>query len=232
MPELIHLTDQNDTELRIWHIEEDEVFFRRSMEWPEIESEICQSFHPKRRLEYLASRYLLYRYLPDEKPGPFLRDEFGKLLLRNGHRKLSISHSGKYTGYAVSNREMGMDLQVYDPKILRILGKFLDSTEQDLLISGLHREEAIRMGTLAWCAKEAVYKAHGRRGILFSEQIRLHIQSDHPENLIPYASLSLPDQTKQYRIRYEFRDEFIWLLACLQEDGLHGALLDPAPLWL
>jgi phosphopantetheinyl transferase len=217
VPELIYQTDENNTELRIWQIDEEESFFSESIDWPIGELEFCHSYHPKRRLEYLASRYLLYKHFPEEKPGPFLRDEFGKLHLRNSPRRLSISHSGKFTGYAVSPCEMGMDLQTYDPKILGILSKFLSPDEHHGLMEGLDRQEAIRTGTLAWCAKEAVYKAHGKRGILFSRQIHLNIRQDRNKSLISEASLSLPDQIKHYRIKYEFRDEFLWLLAILQD---------------
>ena len=74
---------------------------------------------------------------------------------------------------------MGIDLEATGDRIFRIRHKFLSDTEQEFLrlSAGLEQlqegEEAARWLTLAWSAKEAVYKWQGESGIDFIRDIAL-----------------------------------------------------------
>ncbi|MBK9270841.1 MAG: 4'-phosphopantetheinyl transferase superfamily protein [Saprospiraceae bacterium] len=211
MPQILHHIDSNETEVRIWRIEEPESFFMDQVEWTSSELDSIRHFQSKRRLEYLASRFLLYKHQPELSPQHIIRDEFGKLLLKDGVHKISISHSGRYSSYVKSIREVGIDLQVCLPKVLHILPKFLHPEDQ--LFFKQTGTLSIEEATLAWCAKEAVYKAHGKRNIHFKEQIRLYFKDGFGLKGSGSATLSWTNQRKDYHLYYEIHEDFVWLIA-------------------
>jgi 4'-phosphopantetheinyl transferase len=209
LPQLLNILFPEDIELCIWHVTENIEFFSRHQEWYEQELSWIQSVHPKKRMEYLASRYLLYDRLRPTGKLPILKNEFGKLQFLDNSQYLSISHSGDFTAYIMGPKELGLDIQVYDKKILRILKKFLDNDELEFIAQFYEVSDKIRYSILLWCAKEAVYKAHGKRGIQFNTQIKINFNRSSLES----ACLYLQDETIKYQLNYEFEKEFIWLLA-------------------
>ncbi|NOT37643.1 MAG: 4'-phosphopantetheinyl transferase superfamily protein [Saprospiraceae bacterium] len=209
MPQFLNTIFPGDIELSIWHITENVDFFSQHEKWYEMEKRWIQSVHPKKRMEYLASRFLLYNKLQPVEKLPIIKNEFGKLVFKDSDSFLSISHSGNYTAYVLGPREVGLDVQVYDKKILRILPKFLSESELAILEEMSDDEEKIHFGILYWSAKEAVYKAHGKRGIQFKTQIKLNFTRSHLDS----ASLYLPDEKINYQLIYEFEKDFVWILA-------------------
>jgi phosphopantetheinyl transferase len=217
MPEYLHQLWPNGTEARVWHIVESEEFFLDQIKWPKNELDLLSTFHPKRRLEYVASRYLLYKYHSDVSPSNIIKDEFGKLVLKDGLHKISISHSGNYTAFVKSPAEVGIDLQLFQEKILQIYPKFIHPNDF-LYKDDQNQPISISSATLVWCAKEAVYKAHGKRNIHFKEQIRLLADIVEGPNGTGCVSLILPEEIKLYQIYYEIHAEFVWLVAILMDD--------------
>lgn len=144
----------------IWEIKEPESFF---MEKTGITSDIRNE---KKRLEHLAGRFLL-KHL--EKDFPLLHiksDEHDKPRVAHNQFYFSISHSFPYVAAVISPQvECGIDIQVWHPHIERLQHKFLSKREQLFF----HNEPELI--TAAWCAKEAVYKWQGRRGIEFIEHL-------------------------------------------------------------
>lgn len=217
MPEYLHQLWPNGTEVRVWHIVESEEYFLCQIEWTKTELNLISDFHPKRRLEYLASRFLLYKYHADVSPQDIIKDEFGKLILKDGLHKISISHSGNYTAFVKSPMEVGIDLQIFQEKILQIQPRFVHA-DDFLLKMDQNQRNSIISATLVWCAKEAVYKAHGKRNIHFKEQIRLLEEIGGNPNRTGCVSLILRDEIKLYQIYYEIHSEFVWLIAILMDD--------------
>ncbi|MCC6815518.1 MAG: 4'-phosphopantetheinyl transferase superfamily protein [Saprospiraceae bacterium] len=209
MPTFLATIFPDNIELSIWHITEEQSFFSNHQKWYEQEVEWIDSIHPKKKLEYLASRYLLYNRLQPEGRLPIIKNEFGKLIFKESDSFLSISHSGNYTAYVIGPSEVGLDIQVYDKKIIRILNKFLDPEECEIIKSISSVEEQIKLAILSWCAKEAVYKAHGKRGIQFNKQIKLHFN----RSVLESACLYLPLEKIDYKLIYELEKDFVWLLA-------------------
>lgn len=217
MPEYLNQLWSNGTEVRVWHIVESEEYFLDQIKWPKNELVLISDFHPKRRLEYVASRYLLYKYHEDVSPQNIIKDEFGKLILKDGLHKISISHSGNYTAFVKSPVEVGIDLQVFQEKILQIQSRFIHPSDF-LYQSDQSQPIGVSSATLVWCAKEAVYKAHGKRNIHFKEQIRLQEPIGGNPNEFGRVSLILEDEIKLYQIYYEIHTEFVWLVAILMDD--------------
>jgi len=160
----------------IWKIEEPESFFSKQLGF---------SGHQKtepRRLEYLATRYLLQHLIPDISFSDLKCHPEGKPFLDNSHLHFSISHSFPFVAVALDQQPIGIDIQVFQQKIIRLQQKFLSPEEQILF------KNEIEKITLAWTAKEAAFKWFGEgkvdfiqhmpiRKLAFSEQ-NAHLEMD------------------------------------------------------
>ena len=77
--------------LGIWAIEEEESYFDKRLELSEDEIEQLNLLKGHRRLEWLASRWVLHMITGKEQRGPVIKDAFGKPHL--GNFEISISHT-------------------------------------------------------------------------------------------------------------------------------------------
>lgn len=168
----------------IWKIEEPESFFveRTGISHSEIKND-------KRRIERVAGRFLL-KHLKEDFPLLNIKpDEHDKPRVDNNEYYFSISHSWPYVAAVVSPYvEAGIDIQCWHPRIEKIQNKFLSPREQEMV------GKDPRYITLAWSAKEAVYKWQGRRGIEFIEHlpiISFPINIEN-ENIIINTQLTTP----------------------------------------
>ena len=115
--------------------------------------------------QFLASRKLIGLISPDLKLSykeniPILSD----------NRNISISHSGEMVAILISkDNGIGVDIERITEKVKSVKSKFLNQVE----INYLSNDEEIRNLTRAWTAKEAIYKAVRKPGIIFSENILL-----------------------------------------------------------
>jgi phosphopantetheinyl transferase len=177
---LFYQQDINETtRLGVWKIEEDIPFF---LEQVPLHREIT---HPHKKLQHLAGRYLLKFLVPDF-PYELIRiADTRKPFLHNEQYHFSISHSGNYAAAIVSSTQrVGVDVELYGNKVMKVLHKFLSSPEHALINS--KGASPFIMETLMWSAKESVFKWHGNGGVDFREHI--HIQS--------FSSLSMQELLK------------------------------------
>ncbi|HMW37849.1 MAG: 4'-phosphopantetheinyl transferase superfamily protein [Saprospiraceae bacterium] len=209
MPLFLSLSLPNDIDLYIWKIEEPSEFFEPILDLNDQESQWLASIHPDKKLEFLASRYLMMQHLGPHSHIPILKDEFGKLKFEDDKHYLSISHSGRFSAFVLGPVDLGIDIQLYNAKALHIGHRFLSATELRWLSNFHDMNEKIRMATLCWSAKEAIYKAYGKRGIHFSEMIRLRFDSTE----LVEGMLSLPHEKINYQVKYGINEEFIWIVA-------------------
>jgi phosphopantetheinyl transferase len=164
----------------IWKIEEPESFFidGTGIDIPDIRNN-------KRRIERLAGRFLL-KYLEQDFPlHHIMPDEHDKPRIDGDRFYFSISHSWPYVAAVVSPYvEAGIDIQCWHPRVEQIQHKFLSPAEQQMVGADS------KMITLAWSAKEAVYKWQGRRGVEFIDH--LPIQSIQDKNINIFSHLTTP----------------------------------------
>ena len=148
----------------IWKVEEPESFFmERTGMVADIKAE-------RRRIEHLAGRFLLKHLETDFPIHGIAKDKHDKPRLENDAFFFSISHSWPYIAAVVDPySEAGIDIQTWHPKIEQIQHKFLSAEEQILF------ENDPKLITLAWSAKEAVYKWNGKRGVDFIEHMPVEV---------------------------------------------------------
>ncbi|HEX6333203.1 MAG TPA: 4'-phosphopantetheinyl transferase superfamily protein [Flavisolibacter sp.] len=155
------------TRLAVWEIRETEAFF---LEHVPVHRTIT---HPHKRLQHLAGRFLL-KYLFPAFPVELIQvADTRKPYLPGEAYHFSISHCGQYAAVIVSTRErVGIDIEIPSEKVERISHKFLHP-EELLRVRDNGSEDRLRLLTLLWSCKEAVFKWWSYGQVDFSEQIRL-----------------------------------------------------------
>lgn len=155
-----------EAELAIWRIEESEDWFRKRLILSDLELEQLEAIKGHRRLEWLAVRYLTSQLLGGQS-GAMLKDEFGKPHLLHIPLQMSVSHSNGLAATILAKTLTGIDIQKIVPKIERIANRLLRAEEREVL----QTETRIEHLHVYWGAKEALYKAYGRRELDFSKNI-------------------------------------------------------------
>lgn len=126
--------------------------------------------HPEKKKEWATARMAIYDALEAlQVPYPgFFKDEHGKSQSMNGQGFVSLTHTPGFAG-AIFHREqpVGIDMDLIREKILTIGFRFLDGSELDFL------EKDPAHYTMAWSAKESIFKCQGKRGVSFRENILL-----------------------------------------------------------
>jgi 4'-phosphopantetheinyl transferase len=187
----------------IWRVEEEAEDLVGRLQLDEREKTVLAGLNKgKRTLHWLTTRVLL-RYMLDT-PG-FIdcpSDENGKPYLANFPHKISLTHSFDYVAVMLSeNGEVGIDLELVGSKILKIAHKFM-KTEELVGIEELDVETRINYLYACWCAKEAVYKLQGNKGVSFRENMNIS-----PFEYLEQGVLTLELQTtsihKTFKVHYE-----------------------------
>jgi len=166
MPLLNDLLPNDSLLCKLWRIDDSEDIMDPNKELNSDDYQIFLSRkanHMKR--QFLASRKLIALVGPDlrvtyKNDIPFLSD----------NRNISISHSESIATILIAEKKgIGIDIERINKKIHSIKSKFLNQKE----INYLRGDKETRMLTKAWTAKEAIYKALRKPGIIFSENILL-----------------------------------------------------------
>lgn len=109
----------------------------------------------KRISEWMATRALLSQTKYADS-GDIAYDPQGKPQLSHSKTHISISHSKDMIALAFSPCPIGVDIEIWNDKAHRLIHKFLNDNELNLLYTaGADSREALRF----WTAKEAAFKA-------------------------------------------------------------------------
>ncbi len=157
--------------LGIWEITEtlEELF--RQARLSDFEKKYYTSLrNPVRRKHWLSYRLILPHIFPASAVSGISYDTWGKPHMENGAGHISVSHSGAYSVLIVStNCQVGVDIEHMHHKIFRIAHKFLSDQEAAYVSTS----ESMENLYLIWCAKEALYKLHGRGSLSFREHLHI-----------------------------------------------------------
>ncbi|WP_394759763.1 4'-phosphopantetheinyl transferase family protein [Flavobacterium sp.] len=81
--------------------------------------------------------------------------------------EISISHSFEFSTIAISDKPIGIDIELAKEKVLKIASRFMDVSH----LKDLSEEEQIRKATVVWGIKESVFKIKNEKGISFPDHI-------------------------------------------------------------
>jgi len=168
MPIISHHTIEPEGELGLWQISEYQSWFLRRLKPTGDELKQLEQIKGKsRRLEWMAVRWLLHKMSGRRKRAICLKDEHGKPHLVDSPWEISFSHSKQLVTVIAAPMLVGIDIQNITPSIERIAHKFMREEELKSLKSKTRLEHL----HVYWGAKEALYKAYGRRKLDFRTHI-------------------------------------------------------------
>lgn len=198
---LVYLREINDqTKFAIWKIEESADELLSKLQLNHIEREkLSQLSKGKRTLHWLATRVLLRYLLQTDNYISCPSDANGKPYLPDYPYKISLTHSFEYAGVMLSTKgECGMDLELVMDKVVRIKEKFLKDDE----LSFIETDKEILQLYACWCAKEAVYKLQGNKGVSFLDDMTIKSFDYKPQGVMT-LELNKSGNTKSYQVYYE-----------------------------
>jgi 4'-phosphopantetheinyl transferase len=185
----------------LWFITEDEP----DLSYLSFESCPEEILHPQKRLEYLAGRALMRTLVESAKLiyEGISKDEFGKPFLKTHPHAISLSHSYPYVAAQI-NREhsVGIDVEQIKDKLKQVGPRVLSPSEVSDAAGNL-----VKL-CIYWCAKEALYKIHGKRNVLFSDH--LHVQPfDLAESGYLQTHIEVAGVGQAVRLRYHVTKEYV-----------------------
>ncbi|WP_202702227.1 4'-phosphopantetheinyl transferase superfamily protein [Flavobacterium sp. UGB4466] len=98
-------------------------------------------------------------------------DEFGKPYF-NCENHISITHSHDFAAIIISDKTVGIDMELQRDKILRIADKFVET--ENSYLDTQNTPDYIRELTVIWGAKEAIFKIRNEKGISFKDHISVN----------------------------------------------------------
>ncbi len=112
---------------------------------------------------FLSVRHLLREFGYTDQD--LFYDANGKPYLNDG-KHISISHSFEFSGVIVSDKPIGIDIEMQRPKIAKIAKKFVD---YEFIYLDKDATDYVRKLTVIWCIKESLYKLFATPGMLFKD---------------------------------------------------------------
>ena len=202
---VIHLNPH--TIIGVWHLKEPEAYFTPNLSKIVSEIKNLNSIsHTKRRTEWLAGRWLVLQ-LAERMHLPFSgiwTDEFNKPHLVSDNAAISLSHARPYV-VAILNTKVpcGIDIEQIRSKLMPLAPKFLN--EAELAIGG---DDLTSLAVL-WGAKEALYKLHGRKSLIFKENLSIE-KFKFSENIATFNGLlNIEDEHEKYRMKASKFDDYV-----------------------
>ena len=190
----------SETLFSVWKIDETADELYSQLQLKEHETDYLDKLSAgKRNLQWLSTRALLRKMLNTNDYIDCRIDEHGKPFLVNSSYYISLSHSFDYAAVMIGKtKPVGIDLELIKDKIIRIEKKFMHPSESEF-IDPDHRIEHLYA---CWCAKEAIYKLHGKKYVSFLDNIRLKPFKYHDQGDFD-AELNMPDLQLKFKVCYE-----------------------------
>ncbi len=197
--ETITILEEVDTTIKLLHYEicSPELLDLAGMSDGEI-----STFHSfksaKRKLEFYFTR-LLWRQF--ELGMPIFYNENGKPKISSGYMSISHSKASILIGYS-KQKEIGLDIEHYNPKIDLIKHKFL--SEQEI---NQYDITDLTILTAIWSIKEAIYKMIDEPGLSFQNQIdvislgdlkQVFVKTNKNESMIVFSNLIMSEFVISY----------------------------------
>ncbi len=204
MPIVYNKNIDEHSALALWKIEETEAELLAGLQLKQHELDIISSLNNgKRLLHWLSTRLLLRKMLNTEEYIDCRFEEDGKPYLVNFNYQISLSHSYDYAAVMISKKSaVGVDIELIKHKIKTIKHKFLNDIELSQKQMGDNTEGLY----VAWCAKEAIFKWNGKKGLEFKQHIHIKpfkLKSEGKLN----ALVELPTGTCELSVSYFKTDD-------------------------
>lgn len=153
--------------LAVWEIlESEEELLPQLQLTDETAAQLARIKHPKKRLEWLATRTLLQKLSGCNEKVKYTNN--GKPYFKNNNYGFSISHTNGYAAVVVAkNQLVGIDIEHPSPRISKLAWWFLHAEEAAFI----DKSNPELYHALLWCAKETAYKVVDFPGLEFKNHI-------------------------------------------------------------
>ncbi|WP_020569192.1 4'-phosphopantetheinyl transferase family protein [Neolewinella persica] len=212
MSVILHEDYHHPGEWGLWHITETEDWLKENLALSPAETEAMSLIRGEgRRKEFLAARMLLHYMSGRSVRGELVKDDAGKPHLRDSHFHISISHTVNYAAAIAHPNLCGIDVQRIVPRIRRMAEKFVGPGERVQLIP----EHELLQLHLIWSAKEAMYKAFGRRQLDFKEHLVVDLGLFSLATSTGSAFLKKGSIEMLFDLNFRVFDDFV-LVGCIE----------------
>ena len=196
MPLLLSKQINNKAAYAVWNIQE------TFLEIPYLSPEpFPAELHPVRQAEWIVGRILIKHLCEsfDLEYQGVGRRETGKPFLIGHDVEISISHSFPMACAMLHlDKPCGIDLEQPREKMASVKDKFLNESE------AAYRDDLKGICTI-WCAKEVVYKIHGRKYLSLKDEINISIKDE--ETII--GEIIRPEEQEVFELHYEWVKDYI-----------------------
>lgn len=200
-------------DLGLWRIDESEAVLYNRIQLSKAETDQFKSIKGEgRRKEFLAARHLLHKLSGRENRGVLIKDEFGKPYLEDSRFSVSISHTDSLSAAIGYPQNCGVDVQVFVPKIRRLAPRFMGVAENAQLTDA----NRLIFQHLVWSAKEAMYKAYGRRELDFRAHLFVDLAGIPLERGKTIGRLQKDDLTIEYTLDYRIYERNYMLVVAIE----------------
>lgn len=208
----IYLKHRSENESwAVWKIEESESDLCDMLSERECHLSVEHIKSPTRRLEYLAVRLLCAKIMGGDFAIEYREDGAPQLMGGGEFRYISISHTKGYAAVCLhTSLPIGIDIEQYGEKVLRIQSKYINEEED----RRLDREKIISHLLLHWSAKESLFKAMGQTGVDFRQHLHIHPFVPLSEGCFD-AHETRTSHSNHYSIYYKVESEFVLTRAIL-----------------
>ena len=168
MPIVFSRNKGEESVVAVWKIDESEEELSGIIPFTSgMKPSLSKLHNSSRRLEWLASRALLYQITGSVPQVEY--NESGQPYIPNLDKNISITHTVGYAAIVVGKSTTGIDIECPSERILRVSERFIHPNEK-IYISP---EKAIDYYTLIWCAKETLFKIIAQQGVIFNEELEV-----------------------------------------------------------
>lgn len=199
------------TKLYLWKITEDVDFFMQNVRLKDSSLQRLEGTKADgHKKGFLAVRMLLQHN--DYTDFDLYYDEFGKPHIKPQgcsikDMEISISHSHDFSAIVISDRKIGIDLEILKDKTLKLAPRFMDVSH----LQNLNKQDELIKATVVWGIKESVFKIKNEIGISFKDHI---FEDDF--NLADKkcgVELRFNNKAERFDIVFEFIENYVFVCA-------------------
>ena len=127
--------------------------------------------------------------------------------INSKQKYISISHSHEFSCICISNKPVGIDIEICKEKTLKITSKYMDVSH----IENLSIPDKITKATVIWGVKESIFKLKNEKGISFPKHI-----FERPfklEDKKGTAQLIFNNYTEDFQFQFDIIEEYAFVCA-------------------
>lgn len=203
MPFFKEIILPNNTSVYLWKINEEIADLKQHLLLTEISTNRLVKMKSESHIKgFLAVRKLLNEI--NYTDSDLYYDSFGKPLLKND-KNISISHSHELACIIISDKNVGIDIELKNEKILKNISLLFN--EDFILNTKENKENAITLTTFCWAIKEALFKLIPENDVSFKENISIQPFQVNENSCI--ANVEINNEKNSYTIHLETINNYV-----------------------